>query len=300
MSALLSTVPDDNAYVGMEALYAFGTLAPNAGGPELRDLLANAAPEFAAFVGASEPAQRVAALRVIGRVYARQPSDPPAPNVIGDAVVIALNDQDRLVRSAASATLGAMRYERAIQALLELFQHYRRGTVAEELLDALARIGHSAAKPSMVAALENGSPPMKRAAVEGLARMNDATALATAEEALSRDRNESLRLARAFAAARLGKGGLDEIVNALTRTALRDQALGYLIELAPGRAVAFGRHAQDPDAAIRRDVADALGVSGDQAARPIVDALARDGDPRVAQAAARAAARLGAAARRPS
>jgi HEAT repeat protein len=300
MSALLSAVPDDNAYVGMEALYAFGTLAPNAGGPELRDLLANAAPEFAAFVGASEPAQRVAALRVIGRVYARQPSDPPAPNVIGDAVVIALNDQDRLVRSAASATLGAMRYERAIQALLELFQHYRRGTVAEELLDALARIGHSAAKPSMVAALENGSPPMKRAAVEGLARMNDATALATAEEALSRDRNESLRLARAFAAARLGKGGLDEIVNALTRTALRDQALGYLIELAPGRAVAFGRHAQDPDAAIRRDVADALGVSGDQAARPIVDALARDGDPRVAQAAARAAARLGAAARRPS
>jgi HEAT repeat protein len=299
MSALLSTVPDDNAYVGMEALYAFGALAPNAAGPELRDLLTNAALEFAAFVGASEPAQRVAALRVIGRVFARQPSDPPAPSAIGDAVVIALNDQDRLVRSAASATLGSMRYERAVQALLELFQHYRRGTVADELLDALARIGHSAARPAMAAALQNGSAARKRAAVEGLARMNDAAALAAAEQSLSRDRSESLRLARAFAAARLGSGGLDEIVNALTRSALRDQAFGYLIELAPGRAAAFGRHAQDPDAAIRRDIADALGVSGDPAARPIVDTLVRDGDARVSQAAARAATRLGAA-RRPS
>jgi HEAT repeat protein len=152
----------------------------------------------------------------------------------------------------------------------------------------------------MAAALQNGSAAMKRAAVEGLARMNDAAVLAAVDESLSRDRNESVRLARAFAAARLGSGGLDEIVNALTRTALRDQALGYLIELAPGRAAALGRHAQNPDAAIRRDIADALGVSGDQAARPIVDRMVRDSDPRVAQAATRAAARLGAAARRPS
>jgi HEAT repeat protein len=141
---------------------------------------------------------------------------------------------------------------------------------------------------------------MKRAAVEGLARMNDATALAAADDSLSRDRNDSLRLARAFAAARLGSGGLDEIVNALTRSALRDQALGYLIELAPGRTAALSRHAQHSDAVIRRDIADALGVSGDASARPIVDTLARDSDPRVSQAAARAASRLGTAARRPS
>jgi HEAT repeat protein len=242
----------------------------------------------------------VAALRVIGRVFARQPSDPAVPDAVGDAVVVALNDQDRLVRSAASAALGSMRYERAVQALLELFEHYRRGAVAEELLDALARIGHGAAIPAMAAALQSGSATMKRTAVEGLARMNDAAALAAAEESLSRDRSESLRLARAFAAARLGRGGLDEIVNALTRSAQRAQALGYLIELAPGRAAALGRHAQHPDAAIRRDIADALGVSGDAAAQPIVDTLARDGDPRVSQAAARAATRLGTAARRPS
>jgi HEAT repeat protein len=140
---------------------------------------------------------------------------------------------------------------------------------------------------------------MKRAAVEGLARMDAAAALAAAEEVLSRDRSDPLRLARAFASAQLRGGSLEEIVLALKRSALRDQALGYLIELASGRAAAFGRHAQHPDATIRRDIADALGVSGDPAARPILDTLARDGDPQVSQAAARAAMRLGTAARRP-
>lgn len=297
MSALLSAVPDDNAYIGLEALYAFGALAPNAAGTELSDLLEKAAPEFAAFVGASEPQQRIAALRVIGRVFARRVGEPAVPSAVGDAVVIALNDQDRLVREAAAATIGAMRYERAIQAVTELFQHFRSGVVADQLLDALARIGHGSARPVMITALDRGSAAMKRSAVEGLARMND---LAAAEEALSRDRNESVRLARAFASAWFGKAGLDEIVNAAAHGRLREQAVGYLSELAPGRAAMLGRHAQDPDAVIRRDVADALGMSGDAAALPIVEVLTRDGNPRVSQAAARATARLRAAPRRPS
>ena len=96
------------------------------------------------------------------------------------------------------------------------------------------------------------------------------------------------------------KAALDEIVNAVAHGRLREQAFGYLCELAPGRAAMLGRHAQDPDAVIRRDVADALGMSGDAAALPIVEPLTRDGDPRVSQAAARAAARLRAAPRRPS
>ena len=300
MSTLLSAVPDDNAYIGLEALYAFGALAPNAVGSELRDLLGDAAPEFAAFVGASEPSQRIAALRVIGRVYARRTGEPPVPDAVGDAVVIALNDPDRLVREAATAAIGAMRYERAIQAVTELFQHFRSGVVADQLLDALARIGHGSARPVMITALDRGSAAMKRSAVEGLARMNDAAALAAAEEALNRDRNESVRLARAFASAWFGKGGLDEIVNAAARGRLREQAFGYLCELAPGRVAMLGRHAQDPEAVIRRDIADALGISGDAAALPVVEPMARDSDSRVSQAAARAAARLRAAPRRPS
>jgi hypothetical protein len=77
LSALLAAVPDDNAYIGIEALYAFGTLAVDAAGPARIELLRAAAPEFAAFVGAAEPEQRIAALRVAGHVFARRADDLP-------------------------------------------------------------------------------------------------------------------------------------------------------------------------------------------------------------------------------
>ena len=300
LSALLAAVPDDNAYVGIEALYAFGTLAVDATGPARQELLRAAAPEFAAFVGAAEPEQRIAALRVAGRVFARRVDDPPVDETLGDAIVVALNDRDRVVRSEAVATLGAMRYERAVQALTELLQHFRSGAAADELLDALARIGHGASRPLMIAALDTGSAARKRSAIEGLARMGDGDALLAIEKSLGRDRNESLILARAFASARLGKGTLEEIVNALKRSRLRDQAFAYLAELAPGRTAAFGRFAQDPDPAIRTDIVNALGLSRDPAALGIVEPATRDSDPRVAAAATRAAAWLGAARRRPA
>ena len=67
-----------------------------------------------------------------------------------------------------------------------------------------------------------------------------------------------------------------------------------------GWVAPFSRAVFEAEFALRRDIADALGVSGDPAARPIVDTLARDADARVSQAAARAAARLGVAARDPS
>ena len=300
LSALLAAVPDDNAYIGIEALYAFGSLAVDAAGPARLDLLRAAAPEFAAFVGAAEPGQRIAALRVAGRVFDRRTDDPPVDETLGDAVVIALNDRDRLVRTEARATLGAMRYERAVQALTDLLQHFRTGTDADELLDALARIGHGASRPLLIAALDTGSPSRKRSAVEGLARMGDGDALLVIEKSLGDDRNESLMLARAFASARLGTGSLEELVNALKRGRLRDQAFGYLVELAPGRATAFGRFAQDPDPTIRTDIVDVLGLSRDPAALGAVEAATHDSDPRVAAAATRAATRLGAARRRPS
>jgi HEAT repeat protein len=300
LSALLATVPDDNAYIGMEALYAFGTLAVDAAGPARHELLRAAAPEFAAFVGAAAPEQRIAALRVAGRVFARRTDDPPVDETLGDAVVLAFNDRDRLVRTEALAAAGAMRYERAVQALTELLEHFRRGTVADELLDTLARIGHGASRPLMITALDTGSAARKRSAIEGLARMGDGNALLAIEKSLGGDRSESLILARAFASARLGKGSLEEIVNALKRSRLRDQAIGYLIELAPGRTAAFGRFAQDPDPTIRTDIMDVLGLSRDPAALGIVEPATRDSDSRVAASATRAAARLGAARRRSS
>ncbi len=44
------------------------------------------------------------------------------------------------VKKVAIEALGAMRYERAVQALIELFQYYAKGPIGEASLDALARM----------------------------------------------------------------------------------------------------------------------------------------------------------------
>jgi hypothetical protein len=75
------------------------------------------------------------------------------------------------------------------------------------------------------------------------------------------------------------------------RADLREQALGYLLEFAPGRAGLFGRYAGSSHAS-GIGVADALGWSGDLVAVPIVEAMRRDLDPAVVRAAERALVRL--------
>jgi hypothetical protein len=74
--------------------------------------------------------------------------------------------------------------------------------------------------------------------------------------------------------------------------ARHDQARQYLIEIAAVRSAAFIREAQDPDARLRADVADILGLGGDEGALTIVEPMMNDRDPQVARAAERAVARL--------
>ncbi len=105
--------------------------------------------------------------------------------------------------------------------------------------------------------------------------------------------------AGAFAAVLLSDAPLDPLAEALRRPKLADRARQYLVAVAPGRSAAFSRYAQDPDVQIRTGVADVLGLAGDAAALPIVEAMLRDRDPQVALAAERAVARLNAL-RRPT
>jgi HEAT repeat protein len=65
-----------------------------------------------------------------------------------------------------------------------------------------------------------------------------------------------------------------------------------LIEAAPWRAAAFGRYLGDPDPLVRTTLVDALGLSDDGAALPLVERMASDADVQVARAAERAVARL--------
>lgn len=299
LTALRSAWRDDNPRVALEAMYAFGVLAAEPAGAARRELLRVSGPELAAFIGVPDPALRYAALRVIGRVFAKRAQDDPIEESVGDAVITALNDPDRSVKGEAMQTLGTLRYTRGVQALTDLFQYYGKGQPAEAALDAIARIAHSASAPLFTAQLSAKSGTLRGIAVEGLARLGDAAQLTAIQTAVAADHSDSMALTGAFASAMLSDGPLTPIAEALTRPRLRDQAWQYLAELAPGRSSMFTQQLQDPDPRIRAEVIDALALGGDAAALPLVERALTDRDPQVVKAAERAAARLKASAQKP-
>lgn len=292
LTALRAASRDANTRVAVEALYSFGSLAGEVSGTTRRELLRASAPELAGMVGASDLTIRLAAIRVISHVFALRPTDAPVDETLGDAVIVAFNDRNQTIQLAAMDAIGALRYERAVQALLDLVQYHRRNPIGVAALEALARIGHGAAAALFRTELTAGNRTTKISAIEGLARAGDRSAVAAIRSAVARDLNDAVVLAERFAFVLLDNAPLDALFVALGKSGTHDQAFRYLMELAPGRLSSFGVQAKDGDAKRRADVALILAVSGDAAALPIVEPMTHDADPNVVRAADRAVARL--------
>ncbi len=292
LTALRTAARDNNPRVGLEALYAFGALASEPTGGVRRELRQASVPELAAMVGSSDEAIRAAAVRVIGRVYSAHASDDAVDPTVGDAVITVLNDPNKLIKLAAMEALGAMRYDRGVEALTQLFEYYKQGELAEGALDALAQIAHPASIPLFTSQLGAKSAMTKTMAIEGLARAGDPSQMSAIDGALKSQHDDRVIFAGIFASAMLENGSIERITGALLRPKERELAKQYLAEVARGRANVLGRYAQDPDPGVRADIADVLGFSGDAAAQPIVESLIKDEDKQVALAAERAALRL--------
>jgi len=290
--ALRTASRDEQPRVALEAIYAFGVLGVEPAGIARRELLRTSGPALAALLGVPDPAMRFAAVRVIGRVFAPRVQDDPIEESVGDAVITALNDPDRVVRGAAMEALGMLRYARGVQALTELFQYYGKGEPAAAALDAIAHIAYGASAPLFAAQLTAKSAVLRGIAAEGLARLGDASQLPAIQSALAGERADGLLLTGAFASAMLSNAPITPIAEALSRPKLRDQAYQYLVELAPGRSLLFTQQLQDPDPRLRSDALDVLALAGDAAALPLVERLLTDRDAQVARAAERAVARL--------
>ena len=217
LTALRLGARDESPRVALEALYAFGALGSEAAGAARQALLRASGPDIAAFVGASDPAKRCAAVRVLGRVFARRAKDDPIDETVGDAVITALNDDDLTVKGAAMQALGAMRYARAIQALTALFQFYGKSDAADAALDGLARIAHPTITPLLTAQLSGKSSPRRGIAIEGLGRIGDRSKLREIQQALDADRNDGVTLAGVYALALLTNAPIDRLADALTR-----------------------------------------------------------------------------------
>lgn len=297
LAALRKAMLDDSQRVSTDALYAFGILAVEPSGAARRELLRASAPTLTTLAGASDAQRRRAAVRVIGRVFARRLQDEPVDPAIGDVLITTLNDDDRQVKDAAMQALGEIRYERAVQALTELFDYYQNNELAGAALDALARIAHPSSAALFTAQLDSKVVSFRGTAAEGLARIGDPQALPQIQAALGSARGDAVQLARAFASAMLGSGSVDAVADGLRRGRLHDQAQQYLVDLVPGRVSLFTRLAQDPDETMRAEIADVLALARDPASLPILDTLAKDPEQQVARAAARAIAWLRAAPR---
>ncbi|HMD36276.1 MAG TPA: HEAT repeat domain-containing protein, partial [Vicinamibacterales bacterium] len=288
LAALRTAVRDETPRVAGESLYAFGALSAGADGAARRELLRVSGPELVGALGAADPAMRHAALNVIARVYERRIGDDPVDPTVGDPIVNTMNDPDRTLMLDAIHAAGAMRYERALRSLTEMFQYHGKGEMAEASFDAVARIAHPSSAALFDAQLVSKSAPIRGIAVEGIARLGDPARMPKLQTALARERDAGVLLAQAFAGCQLAKAPLDPIVDGLRKSGTRDQARKYFRELAPGHVQAFATALKDADPQVRVSAVDALGFSGDRAALPMVEAMAGDPDGRVASAAGRA------------
>lgn len=295
LTALQTAVHDDDAVVGSHALWALGTLGGLTVGADRQRLLTAVASDLADGTRVQDRARRLAVLQVIRRLYAWQPGDAPVDQRLGDAVVDAVNDPVPAVSRAAVLALGGMRYDRAVASLTALVEFYGSKPGAVLPLVALANIGHASSATLFQDRLGSGAIAQRVAAVEGLVQVGTPDAAGAIRTALSSTKTPALVLARDFADAALGSGPVAPLVAALAKPALQDAAAAYLRLVATRRAGDVAAALATARPRDRVALLDALGYAADRRTAGAVDAYARDTDAVVAQAAARAAARIGAA-----
>jgi HEAT repeat protein len=283
---------DDSPKVSVEALYAFGALGAQLTGQGRRDLLQGSLADLTALLSLPDPALRIAAVRVIGRLYKPRPGDAPVDQGLANLVIAAVNENDRVMKFAAMDTLGEIREVRAVDGLTQLLQFYVKGDLAQAALGALARIGDRSSAPLFLMQLKGKSPEMKALAIDGLARTGDASHMAAVQGALKRENDDRVIAASNFAASMLSNAPIEQLVDALNRPKLHDAVRQYLVEIAPGRVSRMSRYAQDPTPRMRIDVADIVGLADDPQGVAVIAPLLTDMDKQVALAAERATRRL--------
>jgi HEAT repeat protein len=274
--ALLQAVDDESPKVRLEAIYTLGTIVRPPLADEGVQPLIKALDHY-------DPAIRTGAARVIGRLQVK---------AAGDALINATNDSNSDVRFAAMRALGAIREDRAAQALTEQFNFYGKGEGAWSALEALARIANPSSVPLFKARLADKDPFLRRAAAEGLARTGDKSEISALQIGAGSDASPMVRTAMAFALQKLGQNYIPRLVESMTSARTAPQTADYLLELGPSIVPALVPHLQDPSPAIRGNVAQVIGALGGPAAEGALQPLTQDRDHDVAQAATRALQQL--------
>jgi HEAT repeat protein len=276
VSSLLQAIDDENGKVRLEATYALGVIARSPLSSEDAARLIKALDHY-------DPAVRTAAARVIARLNVTS---------AGDALLKAVNDSSASVRYAAMRALGSIKDTRATSALTEQFAFYRKGEGAWAALDALAHLVQPASLPLFKERLADKDPFIRRAAAEGLGRIGDKSVIDDLVRGATMDDSETVRMAMAFALAKLGRNYVTRIVDAMDSPKMVPQAQEHLIELGPAIVQDLYPRLQESEPTIRAAVAEVLGVIGGAASLPALQPVTQDRDPQVASSAKHAIERI--------
>ncbi|OYT72634.1 MAG: hypothetical protein CFK52_04245 [Chloracidobacterium sp. CP2_5A] len=199
-----------------------------------------------------------------------------------------LDDRDDRVRQRAIETVGRLRSREAVAPLMARYRAARHGDRQQaQILAALARIGDPASEPIFRENLSHQSAERRRFAAEGLGR---GEAVAYVNSILNNrltEKDESTRLAQAFALYRMGRAEfLQEVITQLDSLRHGEQAESYLYSLARNADLHPHLRRVGPRGAER--MMRALGRIGTRDDLPALQPLLRDGDRRIANAANRA------------
>jgi HEAT repeat protein len=271
--ALAQLLRDERKELRQGAAYAAGILD---GRSIVGDLVA-ALPDV-------DPGVRGAVATAIGKV---------GTSADGQKLIPLLSDDSASVRNRALAAIGTLRVREAGPALREMYEANRRKEQGVKVLESLSRVADPSQADLFRELVRESDPERKRLAVEGLARVSDASMLPAFKKDFQRERNDDLRLAYAFAITRLGdRDFLDTLVLGLPSSSAGKRAQQYLLELGPGILTDLYPYLNDQDAEIRAQLCDIIAALGNASSVSVLEPLVNDPSPKVVDRANRAIERL--------
>lgn len=199
-----------------------------------------------------------------------------------------LDDRDADVRRRAIDALGRLRTREAVAPLMARYRAARPdGDDQTQILAALARIGDPASEAVFAENLDRRSAERRRFAAEGLGRCGAVTYADRLLNDRLTEKNESVRLAQAFALYRLGRTDfLQEVVRHLDSLRHGAQAESYLYSLT--RSADLHPHLRRAGVRGTERMLRAMERIGTRDDLPVLQPLLRDRDRRIVNAANRA------------
>jgi HEAT repeat protein len=265
IEALGNRLQDNDENIRMKAVRALGILRGQAALPRLIQV-----------VGQDDSnAMRFEAIRSIRKIG----DSSIAPDLMN--YISYSNDK---VRNEAVYTIGHFRYRAAVPEFTRLYEEqvdlparlmdeeYRR-----VLLEALASIADPGSQGIFINERMNPEDALRLHAVEGLARIGDASVVTDISRQWLREEDDEVKTALAFALYRMEREEyLDELVAGLSKRSTKDAALKYLLEFTPDELPALYQQANSDNVDIREGLAEVLGLIGDGSSIPVLQKLAED------------------------